>query len=40
MSDWAWITFGYMVVYGAIAAYAAVLTVRNRSARRHLDQRD
>jgi CcmD family protein len=40
MSDWGWITFGYTVVYGGIAAYAAFLTGRYRKARRRLDGLD
>ena len=40
MSDWGWITFGYAVVYGCIAAYASYLTVRFRRAKRRLDGAD
>ena len=36
MSDWGWITFGYVVVYGGIAGYAALLVRRIRNARRRL----
>jgi hypothetical protein len=37
MSDWGWITFGYIVVYGGIVAYAAFLAFRHRNAQRRLD---
>ena len=40
MSDWGWITFGYAVVYGVLALYAGVLTLRHRNARRRLDRLD
>ena len=33
MSDWGWVTLGYVVVYGVIAAYAATLYTRLRRAR-------
>jgi hypothetical protein len=34
MSEWGWVAFGYAVVYGGVAAYAAGLTWRLRAARR------
>jgi voltage-gated potassium channel Kch len=37
MSDWGWITFGYLVVYGAIAGYAVLLAARIRRARGRLN---
>lgn len=33
MSDWGWVTLGYGVVYGVVAAYAAFLVRRVRMAR-------
>jgi hypothetical protein len=40
MSDWSWITFGYVVVYGGIVAYATFLAARYRRAQRRLDGLD
>ncbi len=34
MSDWGWVTFGYVVVYGAMILYAVYLTGRGRAAAR------
>ena len=34
MTDWAWVTLGYAVVYGVLAAYAVGLMARLRRARR------
>lgn len=30
MSDWGWVAFGYLVVYGTLAAYTALLVIRTR----------
>lgn len=37
MSDWGWVAFGYVVVYGGIAGYAVFLAVRIRKARGRLN---
>ncbi len=34
MSDWGWVTLGYVTVYGVIAAYAGFLFRRVSRARR------
>ncbi len=39
MSDWAWVTFGYVVVYGGVVAYGASLLWRIGVARRKLRAR-
>lgn len=39
MSDWGWVAFAYLVVYGTLAAYAVNLGVRVRRARRRLQGR-
>lgn len=33
MAEWAWVAAGYLVVYGTLAAYAARLARRLRTAR-------
>ena len=38
MSDWGWITFGYAVVYGGVAAYAVFLAYRIRKVRGRLSR--
>lgn len=37
MSDWGWITFGYLYVYGVIGGYAVLLATRIRKARGRLN---
>jgi hypothetical protein len=39
MSDWAWVTVAYVVVYGTLIAYAVTLERRVRRARRGLRAR-
>lgn len=39
MSDWAWVTVAYVVVYGTLIAYAVNLARRVRRARRSLQAR-
>jgi hypothetical protein len=39
MSDWGWVAFAYLVVYGTLAAYLASIVVRTRRVRRTLDER-
>ena len=34
MSDWGWVAFAYLVVYGTLGAYLASLATRLRRARR------
>ena len=36
MSDWGWVTFAYVVVYGSLGVYTATLL---RRLRRHGDRR-
>ena len=40
MSDWGWVTFGYVVVYGVVFAYAGVLMWRIRVVRSRVDARE
>ena len=39
MSDWDWVTFGYVVVYGGVVVYGASLLWRIKVARRKLRAR-
>jgi hypothetical protein len=34
MSDWGWVTFAYLVVYGTLGSYLASIIVRTRRIRR------
>lgn len=36
MTDWMWITLGYGIAYGAIAAYVTSLRLRRRAREREL----
>ncbi len=40
MSDWGWVAFGYVVVYGGLLLYTAFLTRRHRKARLRLEHQD
>lgn len=33
MSDWGWVAFAYVVVYGALGAYVLYLAARTRGVR-------
>lgn len=37
MSDWGWVAFGYVVVYGGLVLYATFLARRHRIARHRLE---
>jgi hypothetical protein len=39
MSEWGWVSFAYVVVYGTLAVYAVGLGMRLRRARRRLQGR-
>lgn len=39
MSDWAWVTLAYSVVYGTLAAYVVLLIRRSAHLRRHGGER-
>lgn len=34
MSDWGWVTFAYVVVYGVLGSYVAFMAMRIRRVRR------
>jgi hypothetical protein len=37
VSDWAWVTLAYAVVYGTLISYGVSVGLRTRDARRTLD---
>lgn len=37
MSDWGWVTFAYVAVYGTLVGYVVVLRARTRRVRRASD---
>lgn len=37
MTDWGWVVFAYVVVYGTLFAYALSLVHRTRRARREVE---
>jgi hypothetical protein len=38
MSEWGWVTFAYVVTYGALTAYLVALVVRIRRTRERLEE--